>query len=314
MAFAKGKETVEIEARERKFYTGIGIFNVLAVNPSKQELEKIYGFTIEKEPEYLTVKDNIKNFRIDFIIKHVKTAFNPIEFTSKISFFLRNEPRYTNDKSKIQVVNDYGEFSWVTIDHFKNKTIPENMSWFEGPYYACYSGEENLTAFMKAFLNVPNKSFKKPDGTIRYIENKDDARARLEKVKDYFNGNISELKNLFIARKDNKIKLACGVKITDDNKMYQTFYDRSFVKFNQMMYTRLYENIRNDQRNGAFQNVDFGKNDLFTEYKIEPSNTQIFASEPAQTEGINWLNQSASNEPQIEDTSNDLQLPNDLPF
>lgn len=313
MAFAKGKETSEIEARERKFYTGIGIFNILAVNPTKEELEKIYNIPFEKEPEYNGVKDDVKFTRIDFILKHVKTAFNPVDFISKISFFLRNEARYTNDKSKIQVVNDYGEFSWVTLDNFKNKTIPDNMSWFEGPYYPCYNGEENLTAFMKAFLNIPNKSFKKPDGTIRYIEDKNDAKARLEKVKDYFNGNILELKNLFIARKDNKIKIACGVKITDDNKMYQTFYDRGFVKFNQMLYTKLYENIKNDQRNGAYQNVDFGKTDVLTEYKVEPSNTQLFTSETPKSEGIDWLNIKSSEDTQSEDASN-VNLPNDLPF
>lgn len=307
MAFAKGKETSETELKERKYYTGVGVFNVLALNPSKAELEKIYGITLDKDPEYITVQDNIKNIRLDFIVKHVANELNPVDFISKLSFFLKSVPMYNKDKTKIQVVNKYGEFTWVSVEDAKIKKIPDNMPWFEGPYYPCHQGEEKLTAFMKAFLNIPNKSFTKPDGTVIFIENKSDAEARLEKVAEYFNGNLAELKNLIIARKTNKVKLACGVKTTDDNKTYQTFYDRMFLKYGQSNYLRIYENIRNDQRNGAFPNVEFGTDRVFKEYSITPNSTQTFASEPntVTPKGLNWL----STEPEVEETEGSDDLP-----
>ena len=52
MAFAKGKESVE--AAPVKRYIGVAPVTVLAVNPTKAELEKIYGITLDNTPEYLS--------------------------------------------------------------------------------------------------------------------------------------------------------------------------------------------------------------------------------------------------------------------
>lgn len=51
MAVAAGRESTEGSAVKR--YIGVAPVFVLTVNPSKEELEKIYGVEIEKDPEYL---------------------------------------------------------------------------------------------------------------------------------------------------------------------------------------------------------------------------------------------------------------------
>ena len=51
MAFASGKESTEGNAVKR--YTGVAPVFVLAVNPNKAELEKLYNTQLENDPEYL---------------------------------------------------------------------------------------------------------------------------------------------------------------------------------------------------------------------------------------------------------------------
>ena len=59
MGFGSANEIKEGGAR--KFFTGVENFKVVAVNPSKAELEALYGREITYEPEYLgtqTVSDS----------------------------------------------------------------------------------------------------------------------------------------------------------------------------------------------------------------------------------------------------------------
>ena len=73
MAFASGKESTEGSAVKR--YVGVAPVFVLAVNPNKAELEKLYNTQIENEPDYLGEvevgedKHKVQNVRLDFIVK-----------------------------------------------------------------------------------------------------------------------------------------------------------------------------------------------------------------------------------------------------
>lgn len=52
MAFSKGN--VSGESNSVKRYIGVGSVFVLAVNPDKAELEKLYNTQLENDPEYLS--------------------------------------------------------------------------------------------------------------------------------------------------------------------------------------------------------------------------------------------------------------------
>ena len=90
MAFAKGRESVSEGSIKR--YIGVAPFTVIAVNPTKKEMEEIYGTTLEKEPEYISEKDGVKTVRLDFILKSdaEKCGF---ELLTKLAFFIRNEKK-----------------------------------------------------------------------------------------------------------------------------------------------------------------------------------------------------------------------------
>ena len=75
MAFAKGNESVEAAPISR--YIGVAPVFVLAVNPTKEELEKLYDTELEKAPEYISEtevglegnKYKVPQVRLDFIVR-----------------------------------------------------------------------------------------------------------------------------------------------------------------------------------------------------------------------------------------------------
>ena len=134
---------------------GIAISKILAINPTKQELEVIYGAPQEKEPEYVIKKDDGSiQVRIDFVLQidenlHKDSEGNPINKIYRKSIFLNNTPRKNSEGTKVQVIDKYGRTAWVTSDEYKAKAIP---TYANGPanldsdYRACRAGEELLTA------------------------------------------------------------------------------------------------------------------------------------------------------------------------
>ena len=113
MAFASGRETTN--SQEIKRYIGVAPVFVLAVNPTKDELEKIYNNTSDNAPEYLSKTEvngkEVEQVRIDFIVQTNTERSNGIDLKTKLSFFLTNMPKYNRDGSKVQVINKYGEIS-----------------------------------------------------------------------------------------------------------------------------------------------------------------------------------------------------------
>lgn len=275
MAFATGKESTEGVAVKR--YIGVAPVFVLAVNPNKVELEKLYDTELEKAPEYVGEaeigqegnKKKVPQVRLDFIVQTDADKCNGIEMKTKISFFIKKEWRYNRDETKVQVINKYGETTWLPIENAKNGTVPETLSWFEpADFRPAYIGEEELTAFIKAYLNIPNKSFRKKDGSVVELKDKSEAEARLDKIADYFKGDFSELRGVIALQPKNKVKCMFGVRTTDDNKQYQAVYTQKFLKNNITDYSKLDEELQERKANGAYPDTEFSICDL-KEYSVE---------------------------------------------
>lgn len=291
MAFATGSESTEGSAVKR--YIGIAPVFVLTVNPTKADLEKLYNTTLEKDPEYLgkgKVGDKeVPQVRLDFIVRTDAEKCNGIDFVSRVSFFLRKEWKYNKDNTKVQVINKYGETTWLTIEDAKNKVIPESQSWFDpADFRPAYVGEEELTGFLKAYLNIPAKSWRDKKGEVHEIKNISDAEARLEKVATYFTGDTSELRGIIALQPKNKVKVVFGVKTTDDNKMYQDVYVQKVVKNNVNDYSKLDADIKERQSNGSYPNTVFSVEPL-SEYNIEPTKFEEAKSEP-EVASAGWFN------------------------
>lgn len=282
MAFSKGQKSSEEGATTLKRYIGVASVNILAVNPNKEKLGELYNTTIDNEPNYLGEVDvdgkKIKTARLDFIVrvaegKYKNAAGDPIELVNRVSFFVRSDYRFNKDKTKIQVIDKYGRTAWVTIEDAKAHNIP---NYANGParldkdYRPAFVGEEELTEFVKTYLNIPSVEKWSNRQIVGLIDNPDDALARLEHIQEYFSGNTSEMSQIVSFQPDNKLKVLFGVKTTTDNKKYQDVFTRMFLKNGTTDYSKLDAAVKAAQNAGAYPNTVFKVCDL-EEYVETPT-------------------------------------------
>ena len=274
MAF--GKAIASSEEFVAKRYIGVAPVYVVAVNPTKKEMESIYNTTIEDEPNYLGQAEDkegnkVDNVRIDFIIK---TDANKVgeEVISKLTLFLQKGYRYNGDKTKVQIIDKYGRTAWVTTEQAKNHEIP---MYSNGPanidkdYRPCVIGEEALINVLKTYLGIQNV-MKYVNGTWEMKENPEDYEAKLEHIQDYFKGDFSELKNLVALMPENKIKVMFGVRTANDGKQYQTTYSNMVLSNRTTDYSKLDADLQERKSNGAFATTEFSVCD-FKEFTVEPT-------------------------------------------
>lgn len=258
MAVKIGKESVE---GVFKLYKGIGAFNIIAVNPSKKELEELQGREIENEPEYSGKNDDgVDTMRVTFYAKTNPDAKvnNGISLMVPISFMLTKAQRVGQSSGKIQVIDKYGRTAWATKEELESKTIPQYSN---GPaniskeYRPAYQGEEALVDFLIQWLNIPNPANYK-DGKWVMKADPSDSEVSLN-MESLFKGDVSELKDLVKLAKPYMVKAAVGIKTTDEGKQYQAVFSKKFVKNAVTDYSKVDAAITEFQSNGGAPNTEF---------------------------------------------------------
>ena len=290
MAVASGTESVEFTPAPK--YTGVGTFNVLCVNPNKEELQKLYPHRdITEEPKYLIEKTEQKprGARIDFYLQSIVEKNNGADFIAKVSYFLYDMPFQNNDKSKVQVIDAFGDTGWILIEDFKAKKLPENSRVSLTGIRPAFRGEEELTKFVKAFLNIPERTFFK-DGRlelnpiIKKASDQELCYAQLENISKYFSGDFSELKQILKNAINIKVKLLTGVKLTADNKQYVDFYSRFPLKASVNNYNYLARLLMEDKTQGRYSTTEFGTapDFPFIKFEIKPTEERDLLSGSAE--------------------------------
>lgn len=289
----------------RKRFVGVGSFRVLGVNPTKAELEKFLGRELSKEPEYLKnkqdAKDNdkpYKQLRVTFMVqadhpaivdkKNKATLETNAALTEPykdtISFFI--DSRYflshKNGIDKVQVVDKYGRFVWVPVDQAKNHQIPmysNGPAKLDKDYRPAFRGEEDLTKFILNYLNVtPIDSYNKNTGEWITNPNPEDCEGRLDKIKDYFNGDISELKEYCSYLPSNCVKLLVGVQTDSEGRQYNTMYSRLSLRNGSKSYTPFFDSIAGNAeylKDMVFSNDPTGAIENIKEYKENVKETDL---------------------------------------
>lgn len=285
MAISRGKESTE--GNEIKRYVGVAPCFVKMLNPSKAEMEKAFGNTLEKDPEYVGTQDvdgeKVPNVRLSFFVHPDPEKVGFDAGLLSVTMFLQKRYRYNKDKSKVQVIDKYGRTAWVTVEQAKNHEIP---MYSNGPanldkdYRPAYVGEEELTNFLIKYLNIPSPmKYNRDEKKWYMIDNPVDSECRLDHIEDYFNGNFSELKELLTFQPNNKVKIEFGVRTTDDGKQYQAVYTQMFLNNSVNDYSKLEADIKARKEAGAYSTTEFIVCP-FKEYKVEETdfskgNTQM---------------------------------------
>lgn len=290
-----GTTEVSAEVSEFKRYVGLASSHVVAVNPTKKELEELYNHPITDDPVY-TIEDEEGNKGIRVNI-HVKTApedNNGIEISSTATFNLYPTPCYNKDKSKVRVIDVYGNSTWMNEADAKagNKplTAKGEPARIDTKYRIAFRGEADITDFLRKFL-FNKDSFRMVNEVWTKQADADDVKIQLDKPKELFTGDVSDIKQAIALQPNNKIKLLYGVR-SKDGKQYQSVcaaYDmmlRNNSGANAL--PGLEKNLASAKASGMYSNVEY-KIQALQEYDVKPTNLEVAASTAQDTDSDSKL-------------------------
>ena len=287
MAFAKG--TASKEAQEFKRYIGVCPVTVVAVNPTKEEHEKLFNTTLTEDPIYVTEKEDAngksyKNVRISLILKPdtAKLGFDIPLIT--MAMFITNQKQYGANSGKYQVVDKYGRFAWATEAEIASKSIPVYSNGkpadISNDYRIACVGEEDLTNFIRTFLCIPDITVWDNDSKTRVANksvNPEACEGNLDntELNKMFKGDFSGLRDIFSYQPNNKVKVCLGVR-TDpaSGRLFQTVYTKRFLSNSATNYIGLDKDFQADiayaQAHGRAITTEYAAK-VVQEYDVTPT-------------------------------------------
>lgn len=246
-----------IGGKERQivdFTKKVGFFEgkVVAINPTKEELEALLSRPIEKEPEYLSDDDDgNKKVAFSFWIEDLKTG---LIFNKR--FTMTNKKRDTSKTGKTQYINDVGSTTWAEDE---NALKDEKYKIFTTrDFRDALIGEEKLYNFLRALFN--SLDFKDPSTELK-LDNK-----------KLFKGNMADIKDAIAAFPNATICALATIRtVPGENganaKEYQSLYEE-FLPGNCIKYFAPGVKSRPDFVNNYIKNLngEYGCKDF---YKVE---------------------------------------------
>lgn len=238
-----GKTTsVQERVISNDMFVGMSTFNVLAINPTKEELAELLGTTPDriKDPVYINDKAQVMNAKGEEIegtevtfkvyIKAVQSPIKDKPFITSLKFKVKQGVFIGSNTGKHQVIDAYGQSTWVTPEQFNNKEVP-SYSNINSKYRHAYRGEVEFINFIKSWLGIEDPLNKKWDNNekkfteITWKTGEDleacEVNIPIEDWKKIFKGDFSVIKSLVKGHESFSFKAICGVNTSQDGKEYQ---------------------------------------------------------------------------------------------
>ena len=203
---------------ETSKYFGIGMFQPIMINPSKEDLGTFLGRNLEKDLIYLSTKNvdgkDTKQLRID-IWGEIPEGENRGVIKTKITFFL--EGRYDIARTgSTRYINGQGIASYVA-EGKDIETLNAKKVWYHtASARKAIVGESLLMNFLLKLWNVENRLDK-----FTLVE--DDVPNFFLNTKDLFKGNFTSIQQNFNNMPDSTIKCYFGIKKREVGE--QVYYD-----------------------------------------------------------------------------------------
>lgn len=212
-------------------YTGFINYEVIAVNPTLEELNEAGVEWVSEEPTYQRTYDNDGiAVTVTDVVFWLKSADPKREgIIMPIRFPIGANPYLGSHSGKYQYVNLYGRTTWA-MDIEGVKSAPYFKA--DGVRVA-HKGEKELYDFIRAWLNL---SYNTAKGNYDHC---------LLDVSKIINGDFSELKDTFTGVKKNqdvrkdtyKVKVVTGLRSKEDDNgvtrynyvAYNKYFVRHFV-------------------------------------------------------------------------------------
>lgn len=233
--------------KEIKLYTGLHNMKVVAVNPTKAELEAM-GYKPQNDPVYLSSEGDVKKLRLDFHLHG--TAPNGDTIMTKIAFFLENQLRVNKNGTKSEWINDFGRTAWSAEGDIENP--PSGLTWFQHETARrSHVGEADLHLFLVNWLNIGPED-----------------EAKMENFLAMFDGDYSEVHGLLGGNKENEVRVLLTVRDSKYQSVYNRYFDRASNKR-----TNYWDSHIKSQTSGGYSlKEDYGNSLTFQEWS-EPSTT-----------------------------------------
>lgn len=291
----KTNESTDTVENAFKRYVGFGNSFVLAVNPDKKKLDELMGYESQAIPEYTGEDDNGKFGRVTFIVRTDPETCDGIQITNRLTFTVRNQPDYNRDKTKVRVIDEYGNSRYIPVEDAKEKKPIFNKDGREasfGEYHVARVGETDLTAFLRTYLCVPNGFTYNSEIKEWTLSNPKEGRLKLEYVDKYVSGDVSEIKEAIALQPNNKIKLLYGVRTTDEGKQYQVIMTKEdfIIRSNasQSDINRCATALADAKIRGSYANTELVVQPI-AEYAVNPTDfSKTDSSKDADDEHMPW--------------------------
>jgi hypothetical protein len=185
---------------KKSLFTGLCPMNVIAINPSADEIMEIYGREEVKDPEYSgQTEAGEAKLRLDIYLKNTEN-----NLITKIVFWLEDRLSISSKGNK-QFINSVGMSTWAADQ--------PTQDWFTmKPYREGYVGEADLYNFLSAWLGI-NKRAKESECVLE------------TSFSDIVRGNLDELRDLITIYRDRTVKVLLAVK----EGKYQDVYNKVFI-------------------------------------------------------------------------------------
>lgn len=232
--------------KEIKLYTGLANVKVVAINPTKKQLEEM-GFKPQSDPVYVTTEGDVKKLRLDFHMEG-KGLDEGSLIKTKVALFLENQPRTNKDGTKSEFINDFGRTAWSAEGSPDDP--PTGLTWFEhDTARKSHTGEADLHSFLINWLNINPKD-----------------EAKIDNFLALFDENYAELQSILTGNIDNEVRVLLTVR---DSK-YQSIYNRYFDRASNRRTNYWESHAKNQATNGYPIKEDYGNSFTFQEW-VEPT-------------------------------------------
>jgi len=177
-----------------KSYSGLSNFNVLAVNPTMEELHAI-DIKVKTEPNYFLELNGEDYFKVTFWVKNN-------DLTTRLEILTQNKPKVSKT-GKNQWLNAVGQSTW-------SEGTP-SYDWWKQPETSrkAFGGEETLINFVRAWANVA------PGDNVYF-----------DTIDKIVQGDVTEIKALLDTLKNNQVRLLVGVKDGKYQQVYTKYFGR----------------------------------------------------------------------------------------
>lgn len=298
-------------------YVGYAVMKVVAVNPTGEELMKITGQGLTSEVYCGKTDENIDWAQVNIWLGPAED--NPQIPFVKLPIRLFRQARKNKDGSKVKAIDRFGNSAWVTNEQFQKKEIPLAKSGIKlpiiPPYELCCVNQDVLTDFIRTWANI-RQSFNWDNDKRAFVQKSEEelkeCECKLDRLKNLWAGDFSEIKQFVEPLKDHKIRVLLMVRhvvVKGVERDFQSVFPQVVPYY--VSFDALRKAYEKEVANGGFKNThtEFRDAEPYTKVSVAAQAAMGDNNNPYATDQYVIGGAQPQSTPSLQTMSND-----DLPF